>query len=307
MDKDTIVIGIDHGWANMKTVNEVFTSGVNEITTAPAMFNDTLEYDGKIYKIGGKRLEVKSTKVEDNNYYLLTLAAIAKEFNRRGIQKAKVLLAVGLPITRFGEEKDDFIKYLSQNKEVTFKYEKRQYQIVIERVSVYPQCYGAVADRIALFPSKQLVVDIGSWTVDIMPIINHSPDESICNTQPHGIITCIKDINKECVKQLNEEIDEHDILKVILNGSEDLPDEYRQIIVRKFKEYCQKIYYNIREMGYNMKLTPITFVGGGASLMKRFGELHQNNITYNENIRANARGFEYLGKMYLDKVLQRIG
>ncbi|MCI8563954.1 MAG: plasmid segregation actin-type ATPase ParM, partial [Lachnospiraceae bacterium] len=33
MDKNTIVIGIDHGWANMKTVSHLFTSGVKEITT----------------------------------------------------------------------------------------------------------------------------------------------------------------------------------------------------------------------------------------------------------------------------------
>ena len=300
LDKNTIVLGIDHGWANMKTFNEVFTSGVKEITTAPAMYNDTLEYNGKIYKIGGKRLEVKSTKVEDDNYYLLTLAAIAKELSFRRINRANVLLAVGLPLTRFGEEKDDFIKYLSQNKELSFRYEKRQYHVTIEKISVYPQCYGAVADRIYLFPQKQLVVDIGSWTVDIMPIINRSPDESVCVTQPHGIITCMNEINKECVKQLNEEIDEHDILQVILNGAEHLPDKYRVIIENKLREYCQRIYYNIRELGYNMELTPITFVGGGAGVMKRYGEMNQKNISYIDDVRANAKGYEYLAKHYQD-------
>lgn len=30
-------------------------------------------------------------------------------------------------------------------------------------------------------------------------------------TQPHGIITCIQQINKECVRQLNAEVDEYDI------------------------------------------------------------------------------------------------
>nr|WP_330414392.1 hypothetical protein [Lachnotalea glycerini] len=73
------VIAIDHGWANMKTVSQIFTSGVKEITTEPALFDNVLEYDNKYYKIGGKRLEVKKTKVEDENYYLLTLAAVAKE------------------------------------------------------------------------------------------------------------------------------------------------------------------------------------------------------------------------------------
>lgn len=30
---DTVVVLIDHGWANMKTEDDVFTSGVSEITT----------------------------------------------------------------------------------------------------------------------------------------------------------------------------------------------------------------------------------------------------------------------------------
>ena len=251
-------------------------------------------------------MEVKSTKVEDENYYHLTLAAIAKELSYRRINKANVLLAVGLPLTRFGEEKDAFIKYLSQNKEVEFRYEKRQYSVKIERISVYPQCYGAVADRLYLYPQKQLVVDIGSWTVDIMLIVNGSPDESVCVTLPHGIITCMQEINKECVKQLNEEIDEYDILQVILHGSEHLPEKYRVIIETKLSDYCKKIYYSIRELGYNMELTPITFVSGGATVMRKYGGLNQNNITYIDDVRANARGYEYLAKHYLERVLREL-
>ncbi len=37
-------------------------------------------------------------------------------------------------------------------------------------------------------------------------------------TQPHGIITCIQQINKECVRQLNAEVDEYDIQKVMVSG-----------------------------------------------------------------------------------------
>ena len=59
MDKNTIVIGIDHGWSQMKTANaDVFTSGVREITTEPALFDNVLEYNGKYYKVGNDRLNV---------------------------------------------------------------------------------------------------------------------------------------------------------------------------------------------------------------------------------------------------------
>ena len=85
----------------MKTVTQVFVTGVKEITTAPALFGDVLEYNGKYYKIGTVRQEVKDTKVEDDSFYLLTLAAVAKELKKRGLFNAKVFLAVGLPLTRF--------------------------------------------------------------------------------------------------------------------------------------------------------------------------------------------------------------
>ncbi len=160
-------------------------------------------------------------------------------------------------------------------------------------------------DRIDKFPEKQLVVDIGSWTVDIMPIISHLPNESVCVTQPHGIITCIQQINKECVRQLNAEVDEYDIQKAMVSGGGDLPEKYREIIIKEIRSYCQQIYHNIRELGYNMDLTQIIFVGGGAGVMKRFGGLEQKNIGYIEDVKANAKGYEMLGNAYLAQAQKR--
>ena len=111
MDKNTVVIAIDHGWSNMKTVHETFTSGIREITTEPALFENVLEKDGKYYKVGSERLKVKDSKVEDENYYLLSLAATAKELDRLGKRTANVYWAVGLPLTRFGKEKQKMFDY----------------------------------------------------------------------------------------------------------------------------------------------------------------------------------------------------
>ena len=101
-----VIIGIDHGWSNMKTATQIFTTGVKEITTEPAFYDDVVELDGKYYKVGGKRLEVRDTKVENDNFYLLTLAAVAKELNRREMKNADVLLSVGLPLCT-GQQKLD--------------------------------------------------------------------------------------------------------------------------------------------------------------------------------------------------------
>ena len=78
MNNKLEVIGIDHGWSMMKTISQVFITGVKEITTTPALFGDVLEYEGKFYKVGTVRQEVKDTKVEgmgdyyeEDKYYLI--------------------------------------------------------------------------------------------------------------------------------------------------------------------------------------------------------------------------------------------
>ena len=230
MNNKLEVIGIDHGWSMMKTISQVFVTGVKEITTTPALFGDVLEYEGKFYKVGTVRQEVKDTKVEDDSFYLLTLAAVAKELKRRGLAEAKVFIAVGLPLTRFGAEKNDFIKYLTKNKRVSFKYENEPYYIEIDDVAVFPQCYAAVVDKIPTMAKKTLIVDIGSWTIDIMPVINKSPDESKCVTIPKGLITCMRSINEQCVRQLNGEVDESEIQNIMRYGRSDIDDIKEEVI-----------------------------------------------------------------------------
>ena len=49
------------------------------------------------------------SKTSNDNYYLLTMAAIAQEIRyRRGERKADVVLAAGLPLASFGREKKGF-------------------------------------------------------------------------------------------------------------------------------------------------------------------------------------------------------
>ena len=299
MDKHIEVIGIDHGWSNMKTVSRVFTTGVKEITTEPAFYDNVVEWGGIYHKVGGKRLEVRDTKVENDNFYILTLASVAKELGRRGMRNCNVLLSVGLPLTRFGAEKQDFIKYLAREKEVSFRFEREKYRIRIARVSVFPQCYAAVADRIRTLPERAVIVDIGSWTIDIMPVYQCYPDEPECTTIPQGLIRCMREINEECVRQIGQELDEDIIQEVMAGGKGKLPQQYMEIIEGCLGRFAEKVFNMLKEHGYNLDVTPIIFVGGGATVMKLFGNISSANIQYLEDVKANAKGYEYLGRAYL--------
>ena len=71
MDNKIEVIGIDHGWSMMKSVSEVFVTGIKEITSVPALYRDTLEYKGKYYKAGklaGRKLRTRRQRMTALNY-----------------------------------------------------------------------------------------------------------------------------------------------------------------------------------------------------------------------------------------------
>ena len=99
------LIAIDHGWSSIKTPNFIFENGIKELQTMPATKDNVLEYRGKIYVVGQGRMGKQETKTENDNYYLLTLVAIAKEIKRLGYSTVqKVDLAVGVPLTLYGKE-----------------------------------------------------------------------------------------------------------------------------------------------------------------------------------------------------------
>lgn len=299
--RDLEIIAIDHGWSMCKTPNDIYISGVSEITTEPAYFDNILEYKGRYFKVGTDRLEVKATKVETPDYYYLTLAGIAKELKLRNKTEARVVLSVGLPASRYGDEKNEFIKYLKQNDEVYFKFEQTKYHIWIDRILVYPQCYAAVVDRIAMFGPKVVVVDIGSWTIDIIPVVNKKPDEAGTDSIQQGIITCMRNINKQCVRQLGEKIDEELIKEYMISHKSSLPDEYIQIMNQEISSFISMVINSLREEKYSLKTTPFVFVGGGAVVMKNFESFNQNNFSFNTDICANAKGFETLAKITMSK------
>ena len=147
MDKNTVVIAIDHGWSNMKTVHETFTSGIREITTEPALFENVLEKDGKYYKVGTERLKVKDSKVEDENYYLLSLAATAKELMElhldASIDKLDNL-AMNVQIDK--EKRIENTKNLKQTEPERAEAERVEAEIVNSPMVAEPQEYQYNAD-----------------------------------------------------------------------------------------------------------------------------------------------------------------
>ena len=114
-NKLPVVIGVDHGYGNIKTANFCFPTGVTAWDSEPTFKNDLLVYNGRYYTIGAGHKEYTADKIEDEDFYILTLAAIGRELRKQNMTTAQVFLGVGLPLTWVGEQKEKFKAYLLRN------------------------------------------------------------------------------------------------------------------------------------------------------------------------------------------------
>ena len=66
-----IVIGVDHGYAAMKTAHFSFPSGLVPYEHEPYTQKDVLEYGGRYYVAGSGRQPLQKDKTQTEDYYLL--------------------------------------------------------------------------------------------------------------------------------------------------------------------------------------------------------------------------------------------
>lgn len=101
------IIGIDHGYGNIKSSCTVTPIGLFKYETEPVFSGNILEYNGTYYRVGEGHKEFIADKSTDNEYYIFTLMAIARELSRVGITSANVHIAAGLPLTWVRSQREE--------------------------------------------------------------------------------------------------------------------------------------------------------------------------------------------------------
>lgn len=77
---ETYIIGIDHGYGNLKTANTVTPSGVKIHESEPPFKKDVLEYDGKYICIGENHKFFEDDKTVDMDNIIARGVIIKKEY-----------------------------------------------------------------------------------------------------------------------------------------------------------------------------------------------------------------------------------
>ncbi len=289
---DPIVIGVDHGFGNIKTAHSCFRTGVTAYDKKPIFTSEMLVYDGKYYIIGEEHKEFVPDKMSDPDYYILTLAAIARELYLQNRTTAKVYLAVGLPLTWVSEQRDNFKAYLLQNEEVDFSYKGTDYHVEFAGASVYPQGFAAVAGIVKRFQGLHMLCDIGNGTMNVMRITDGKVMQKECYTEQYGTRQCMLAVRENLMQKCHVKLDESVIEQVLRFKKADISQRIQDVIVDSATVYTQGIMRKLREHDYNSEIMRLYVVGGGGCLIKNFGEYDPDRVTFNEDIHATAIGYE---------------
>lgn len=294
-----MIIGIDQGYGYTKTRNGIFASGVAKFDNEPGVKDRVLKYNGAWYTVGCMPDGLAGKKTINEDYYVITLAAIAEELSIRNIRNANVVLAAGLPLTRFGGEKKDFREYLMQanGKTIEYAYEGKNYNIRIEDVDLYPQAYAAIIPKLSDTEGPCYVVDIGTGTTDIIAVgSDHVPDMRAAKTLQHGISTCVSAVNEAVNRAFSSDMMAGQIIDIIRGEKVATSPKAYKICTEAIKEFANSTLNILRQNKVNYELTPTYILGGGATLLKNYADIDVDEtcIHYITDIKANAIGYEYL-------------
>ena len=212
-------------------------------------------------------------RLRTTTYYLLTLAAIAKEIRQRGLPpECSVQIAAGLPLTSFGRDKPKFRDYLLRSKQpVNFRFEDVEYSITIEEVAIFPQGYAALMTEVGLLQDEpsMLLMDLGGWTVDLMRIDNAIPAADTAHSLELGMIRCVDDIREQVRRETGLSLTDAQIENMLAGQPCTVSDTVRDIVNRQGRKYTEHLLSATMEAGFDLHAIPAVLLGGGASVVSR--------------------------------------
>ena len=299
--RNTKIIAVDHGYGNMKTANTVTPTGIKAYETEPIFTGNILEYNGIYYRIGEGHKEFIPDKAMDEEYYLLTLMAIARELNVFSIREADVHLAAGLPLTWIRNQREAFRSYLLQNPEVHYRFNGKEYHLRFVGCSLYPQGYPAIVNHLGNFKGTNLLADIGNGTMNILYINNKKAQESRCWTEKLDVNQCMIAAKNAVLDKFGVKIEESTVEQILRFGTADISAPYLDCISSIARQYVAELFSTLRKYEYNPDLMRLYVVGGGGCLIRNFGTYDKSRVTIIDDICATAKGYESLAYMSLKR------
>lgn len=317
---EPIFMGIDHANYQMKTEHCVFKSGIKKNDNKPFGAQDVLLYNGDHYVVGlDNNNDLAQHKYENDNYFIMTLAAIAKEIESQKYSRTcDIVICAGLPIVpaQNPEERKKLAEYLKRGK-VTFEFENIQYNINIKNAYVFAQGYCAVAPYFSQTLKRFiqdtgesepdiLGLDIGGWTTDAWlqkggrTTIHPGSTYNLAGYGTNSLFAkCIAAIDGS----FNFPISNSDIESVLVydKPSKKISKDMQTVLYKTAYNHFTEMLNALSKLGFSKEHSNILFVGGGATILENVQDNYQHfGLKWSEVIQnslyLNAQGYVWFAK-----------
>lgn len=299
------IIGVDAGYGNMKTARTIYPTGLVAMDTKPFFDGDILEYNGTWHRIGEGHKAYNPDKTADEDFYILTLASIAAELSTEQITEANVHLALGLPTTWTGRQREDYRSYMMRNPDVQFVFNDILYRIHLTDCIVFPQGYAALVplmdsdkryNDFRQFAGTVMMADIGNGTMNIMRLVNGKPNDQHCWTEVLGVNQCVLTARKQMMDKYGIDMPESVIEQFLRTGTANLARELLDNLTDIVRGYVTGLFDALRVHGYDARLMKLFVMGGGGCLVKNFGKYDPGAVVFVDDLHASAKGYEYMAQ-----------
>lgn len=323
----SIILGVDVGNSDTKTQNTTTNSGFCDYAQPPYGASEILFYNGRYYVPTFEKFPYVKDKTENDHCFILTLFGIAKEIlytiNKSGIKEADAVqekvskythvdLGIGLPPSHLGTLADKTIKYYQEMFElcngVSFSYQGYQFHIELRTIRLYPQDFAAAAtyvpkrdDFLTKKFSTYYAIDIGGYTVDVVPIVKKMPDVKNCKSLELGVLKMFDEIIGSVDREYGITLTP-DIIEDVLQGENTiLESDVEKSINDLAADWVVLILNTLRQKGLEFNTYPVLFLGGGSCLFRKrilaCGMIR--SCDFIQNPRANAAGYKKLLEIQL--------
>ena len=300
-----MVVSVDNGNKQTKTGRgAVFTSGLSVSTTMPGFGSDILHWKDKYYMLSSKRGAYLRNKTTNDDCFVLTLYGIAKDLIACGVrsgtgQTIPITLLVGLPPAHYGAQYKSFRSYFLNRGPIEFALDGQEFRIRIDDCKVYVQGFGALMSVYGQVRnlSNAVVVDMGGFTLDYLPVKSGAPCVAECGSLDDGVIKLYNKVLSRCNGELDLLLSEDDVDAVLQNRQSDLPGEVKQLMRAAAAEYVDDIVSRLRERDIDLRISRPIFVGGGAMLLKDYINGNKrigSAAIVVDDITANAKGYQIM-------------
>lgn len=295
------IIGVDMGYGNMKTANCHFPTGLTAYDAEPTFKGDVLQFGDKFYKVGEGRKPFIADKTADNDFYIMTLAAIAMECKANNIHSGNIYIAVGIPVSWILKQSENLREYIMRDKKLNFIFNGEKFKLNIKECFIFPQGYPALMECSTELKGMNMIADIGNGTINIIPVSDVMIDERKCFTEKLGVEQYKIAATNAISNKFGKQIDRCIIEEFIRTGKTRIADHFTAVLIDEAKKYAGTVMDTLYKYDYGTDFMKLYVVGGGHCLIQRYGSYVPGKVEFISDICAAAKGFEKIADIKLKR------